>query len=247
MADEWDRHNPPRLLGYESWLYQMPCMDNCGDVFISVPVLKDADLRCEPPNRWLVAVGDVSGRREATSRLTAESEAEVNRLAGTTGDPALILMALNNELFDPSRFACLMVAVIDSDCHELTLASAGQVAPLIRRVDRRAESIAEQAIEYPLWIVPEPTYENVTLPIGPGEVVIFQSDGVTAVIDHQDHLFDLNSLRQAIAQATGDAASVGRSILEAIRRFGQGRPQMDDITLLCVGRPVPQDSHKRKG
>jgi serine phosphatase RsbU (regulator of sigma subunit) len=77
--------------------------------------------------------------------------------------------------------------------------------------------------------------------------VIFQSDGVTAVIDHQGHLFDPNSLRLAIAQATGDAASVGWSILEAIRRFGQGRPQMDDITLLCVGRPVLQDSHKRKG
>jgi phosphoserine phosphatase RsbU/P len=247
MADEWDRQNPPRLLGYESWLYQMPCMDNCGDVFISVPLLKDADLRGEPPNRWLVAVGDVSGRGEAASRLKEQMEAEINRLVGTTVDPASILKALNNDAFDPDRFACLLVAVIDSDSHELTLASAGHVAPLVRRVDRRVESIAQEAMGYPLWIVPDPTYENVTVTVGPGEVVIFQSDGVTAVIDHQDHLFDLNSLRLAIAQATGDAASVGWSILEAIRRFGQGRPQMDDITLLCVGRPVPQDSHKRKG
>jgi phosphoserine phosphatase RsbU/P len=173
MAYEWDGPTPPRLVGYESWLYEMPCMDNCGDVFISVPLPKDADLRGEPPTRWLVAVGDVSGRGEAASRLKERMEAEVDRLVGTTGDPASILTALNNNPIDPDRFACLMVAVIDSDCHELTLASAGQVAPLIRRVDRRVESVAQEAIGYPLWIVPEPTYENVTVPIGPGEVVIF--------------------------------------------------------------------------
>jgi serine phosphatase RsbU (regulator of sigma subunit) len=85
------------------------------------------------------------------------------------GDPASILMALNNDPFDPDRFACLMVAVIDSDCHELTLVSAGHVASLIRRLDRRVESIAQVAIGYPLWIVPEPTYENVTVQIGPAK------------------------------------------------------------------------------
>ena len=37
MADPWDRQNPPRLVGYESWLYQMPCIDSSGDLFVSVP------------------------------------------------------------------------------------------------------------------------------------------------------------------------------------------------------------------
>ena len=98
----------------------------------------------------------------------------------------------------------------------------------------------------PLWVVPGQTYENVTVPIGPGEVVVFQSDGVTAVIDHQSQILDLNSLRQAIVQAPDGAASVGESILEAIRRFGQGRTQMDDITLLCLGRAVPKVTHERQ-
>ena len=77
------------------------------------------------------------------------------------------------------------------------------------------------------------------MPVGPGEVVIVHSDGVTAVIDHQEQLFDLKSLQRAIAQAPDGADSVGQSILEAIHRFGQGRPQLDDITLLCLGRSVP--------
>ena len=36
MSDQWDRQRPPRLGGYESWLYQMPCLDSSGDVFVSV-------------------------------------------------------------------------------------------------------------------------------------------------------------------------------------------------------------------
>jgi Stage II sporulation protein E (SpoIIE) len=150
MADQWDRHNPPRLLGYESWLYQMPCINSSGDVFVSVPLPQDADLPGEPPNGWLVAVGDVSGKGEDASRLKDRLESEV---------------------------------------------------------------------------------------------VVFHSDGMTAVIDHQSNILDLNSLTQAIADARGDAASVGQSILEAIRHFRRGQAQVDDITLLCLGRQV---THERQ-
>ena len=128
MSHQWDRQNPPRLVGYESWLYQMPCIDSSGDVFISVPLPKDADLPAEPPNRWLVALGDVSGKGEIASRLKDALETEVIRLAGTTTDPASILKALNNIVIDPAlecAFATLLVIVIDSDRHELTLANAG--------------------------------------------------------------------------------------------------------------------------
>jgi phosphoserine phosphatase RsbU/P len=236
MADSWETELSPRLVGYESWLLQMPCINGNCDVFVSIPLPKEADLPDEPPHRWLLAVGDVSARRESESRLKHRLEAEVRRLAGITTDPASILKTLDNDLFEPNRYACLLVAVIAGDCHELTIARAGHVPPLLRRADRRVESIAEEVCGLPLWIDPEQTYENVTVPIGPGEVVILHSDGVTSVIDHQSKIFDRNSLRLAITQASGGATPVGQSILEAIRRFRQGQAQVDDITLLCFGR-----------
>ncbi len=57
MVDPWDRQNPPRLVGYESWLCQMPCIYSSGDVFVSVPLPTDADIPGEPPKRWLIALG----------------------------------------------------------------------------------------------------------------------------------------------------------------------------------------------
>ena len=241
MADPWDTQHPPRLVGYESWLCQMPCIDSSGDMFVSVPLPGHVELPSEPPNRWLVAFGDMSSIGETSSRLKDALETEVIRLVGTTTDPASILKALNSWTYPAMEwaFATLLVAVIDSDCHELTIALAGCMPPLLRRADRRVEFLAEEVTGFPLGIDPGQTYENVTVPVGPGEVVIFQSDGVTAVIDQQERLFDMKSLRQAIVQAPDGAASVEQSILEAIRRFGQGRAQVDDITLLCLGRLMP--------
>jgi|SRR5271157_1047784 len=246
MADPWDRQNPPRLVGYESWLCQMPRIDSSGDVFVSVPLPKDADLPDEPPNRWLIALGDMAGKGETASRQKNALATELIRVVGTTTDPASILKALNSWT-DPAMkcvFATLLVVVIDSDRHELTIALAGCMPPLLRRADRRVEFLAEEITGSPLWIDPGWTYEHVTVPIGPGEVVIFHSDGVTALIQSArihdlSCNIDLEGLRLAITQARDGAASVGRSILEAIRRFGQGRAQMDNITLLCLGRALP--------
>ena len=239
MVDQWEYQTPPRLAGYKSWLYQMPCVDSAGDVFVSVSLAGHTELAGDLPTRWLVALGDGSGRGEAASRLKDTLEAEVLRLAGTMTDPASILGALNNDVLDPDSFACLLVAVIDSIRHELTLANAGSLSPLLRHADRQTKLLGEEITGLPLWVDPSPTYDEVMVPIGPGEMVIFQSDGVTAVTDDQGCLIDLDRLRRTIAQAHDDAASVGQSILEAINRFRGGRAQVDDITLLCVGRAAP--------
>jgi sigma-B regulation protein RsbU (phosphoserine phosphatase) len=217
----------------------MPCIDSSGDVFVSVPLPWSVDPSSEPLNPWLLVLGDFSGKGEPASRLKDALETEVIRLAGTQTDPASMLNALNGDLVDPAEsmmFAALLVVVINSVQHGLTLANAGHVPPQLRSVDRRIVSIAEDAIGIPLWIDPAQTYKNVTVPVGPGEVAIFYSDGVTSAIDHQNHHFRLKSLRQAIAQAPNGAASVGQSILDAILCFGHRRAQMDDITLLCLGR-----------
>jgi len=92
-------------------------------------------------------------------------------------------------VFDPNKIACLVVAVIDSDHHELTIANAGYIPPLIRRADGRVEFLAEEVSGFPLWIDAEAMYQNVTVPVGHGEIVIFHSDGVTAVINHKEETF----------------------------------------------------------
>jgi serine phosphatase RsbU (regulator of sigma subunit) len=225
MADSRDRQTLPDLVGYESCLCRLACMDSSGDVFVSLPLPRDGDLKDAPPSRCLVALGDVSGRGEITANLRDALEAAFIRLAGTTTDPASILKSLNSTLISLALdcyFATLLVVVIDSNPHELTLANAGHVLPFIRRADRQVESLVEGVTGIPLWIVPDQTYNKVNVPIGPGEVVVFHTDGVTSVFDPQDHLFDHHALRLAIAQAPVGAAPVGSRSLKPFAISGRG-------------------------
>jgi serine phosphatase RsbU (regulator of sigma subunit) len=131
-----------------------------------------------------------------------------------------------------------VVAVIDGQLHEVTIANAGRIPPLVRHVDRRVECIGEEVVGFPLWIHASQSYGDVTVPLGPGEVVTFHSDGVIAVLDHPERPFDLARLRRTIAQAGEVATSIGQSILAALHRSRGGRARTEDVTLLCLGRTV---------
>lgn len=245
MKDRPGLQSLPQLAGYSSWLYQKPCNDDSGDLFVCVPLPRDADPPARSQARWLVALGDVSGKGEAASHLKHRMEAAISRLIGDRTDPASLLRALNDDSLvqdDSERFATLVVAVIDGDRHELTLANAGHVAPIVRHADRRTEPLAKDLIGFPLWIVPGQTYEEVTVAIGPEDMVILHSDGVTAITGEQGCVFGHERLRQPIAQAPDDAESVGLSILQVIEGFRGGRALTDDITLLCLGRDEPHEA-----
>jgi phosphoserine phosphatase RsbU/P len=240
MADQWEPRNLPLLAGYESWLYQMACADSAGDVFVSKLLPGRSGLSAESPTRWLVSVGDIGGPREDRPPLKGHLQAEIGRLAITIFNPAAILESLNDHFLRPDTFACLLVALIDSDRHVMTFANAGHLSPLLRRVDRQTELIGAESAGLPLWIVPGQQYENIELPIRPGEVVVFYTDGVTEVMDNQHTLFSLDRLQRSTSQARAETGSVARSILEAIRLFGQGQAHFDDITLLCFARATPK-------
>jgi serine phosphatase RsbU (regulator of sigma subunit) len=187
----------------------------------------------------VITLGEVSGSGAVASGLKADLEAEVVRLINPGSDPALLLEALNHGLMDligEAGFGTMVVAVIDGKRHELSVASAGSVPPLLRRSNGRVEDLTEDVCGLPLWVVPDQTYETVTVPVGPNDVVVLLSDGMTAVSDHKHRIFNMDSLNQAIAQAPSGAGPVGQCVLEAIRRFGGGRPQPDDMTLFCMGR-----------
>jgi serine phosphatase RsbU (regulator of sigma subunit) len=123
----------------------------------------------------------------------------------------------------------------------LTLCSAGHPALLVRHADGTVEEIGEDIAGFPLGILPDASYEQVEITLRPGDVAVMYSDGVTDARGPQDELYDSRDNRRLIkrlAASPGSPEAVGRSILQEIREYSAGRPQADDITLICFG-PVP--------
>src|SRR4029077_9544660 len=112
----------------------------------------------------------------------------------------------------------------------------GHMGPMLRRSNGRIEVIGEVQSGPPLGMIEDEVYEAMSTPIGNGDVVVLYTDGVHEALDSEGRLFGIQRLKHTLATAQIEVDKVGESILNAIRHHIAGRPQSDDITLLCLGR-----------
>jgi serine phosphatase RsbU (regulator of sigma subunit) len=184
-------------------------------------------------------VGDVAGKGMPAALLMARLSSEVGLLLQADPDPARVVGQLNRGLCAArigDRFITLLLVLVDGDRQEWAAVSAGHMAPLVRRSDGRIEEVGKAEAGVPLGLTEGTAYEPVRGSLGPGDVMVLYTDGVTDAEDPDGRRFDPGRLREALASAPGGAPSVGEAVLGAVRRHAAGRAQVDDMTLVCFGR-----------
>jgi serine phosphatase RsbU (regulator of sigma subunit) len=229
----------PDLPGYQFWHFYEPARSVGGDYFDYRPIPIFESPFDQPPDRWAIAIGDVSGKGMPAALLMARLSSEVSLLIQIESDPSRVVERLNRDLCasrTEERFITFLLARLDPQQHELTVVNAGHMAPMIRRSDGRIEVIGEECEGPPLGIVDDRLYEAVSTSINANDVVVLYTDGVNEAMDNAKQLFGVERLKQTLATAPSEVGKVGESILDAVRRHAAGRDQSDDITLLCFGR-----------
>ena len=172
--------------------------------------------------------------------LMARLSSEVRLLLQSETDPAVVVGRLNKNLCDggtAQKFVTFLLLLLDGERHELTVVNAGHMGPMVRRACGRVEVIGEDQAGPLLGVVDAPRYGAVTTPLGPGEVVVLYTDGVSESMDPEGGQFGLERLKRALAEAPQGTGPTGEAIRHAIRLHAAGSEQSDDITLLCLGRP----------
>jgi serine phosphatase RsbU (regulator of sigma subunit) len=129
-----------------------------------------------------------------------------------------------------------LLIVLDVRRHRLTVVNAGHMGPMIRRAGGRIEVIGQDRSGMPLGVVDDQVYEAVTTRVGPGDIVILYTDGVTEAMSPSSEQFGMGRLERCLAMAPHGASSLGQAILSAVRAHTADRDQFDDITLVCLGR-----------
>ena len=229
----------PHLPGYEFWHFYEPARSVGGDYFDYRPIPKSGPPFAQPPDRWAIAIGDVSGKGMPAALLMARLSSEVRLLIQTELDPARVVDQLNRDLCasrTDERFITFLLVLLDGERHELKVVNAGHMGPMIRRSDGRIEVIGEEQSGPPLGIMEDQVYEAMITSINSGDVVLLYTDGVNEALDDKGQLFGIELLKQTLATAPSEVEKVGESILNAVRQHVAGRTQSDDITLLCFGR-----------
>ncbi len=220
----------PQLSHYEFFDYYVPAQAVGGDFF---------DYVLLPGDKVAVALGDVSGKGVPAAMLMAKMCSDLRYFLASSPTPAAAVSQMASEFSRhgwDDRFVTMVLFVLDPQQHQVTLVNAGHMPPLLRRSSGQVEEVGDEIAGVPVGVLPDFEYEQATVPLAPGELLMAFTDGFSEARNAEDELFGLERVAQALQQASGDAAQTGQEIVQGVERFVGDQDQADDMCLVCFGR-----------
>jgi serine phosphatase RsbU (regulator of sigma subunit) len=221
---------PPRLGGYQFFDYYEPANQVGGDYYDYIEL---------PEGRLGVVVADVSGKGVAAALLMAKLSSEVRFCLAMEPSTAEAVNRINS-IFCRSgwddRFVTFVLAVLDSQRHELSVVNAGHMPPLVRSAAGGVEPVGAVEAGLPLGVSVDARYDTHVRALSPGDCLAMFTDGISEAMNPEGETYGLPRLQEAMQPAAANVPLFGRQILDDVKRFVSGRPQSDDICLVCLGR-----------
>lgn len=186
-------------------------------------------------DRWLVAVGDVSGKGAQAANVTG-SVREVLRVLVRDGRPLVsILDTLNSILYQRGgQYCTLAVAIVHRDLAgvlRVALNLAGHDQPLLIRGDGSVVPVGLCGTAIGLFeILDSPTVEVI---VHSGETLVFFTDGVTERRRGGD-FFGSDRLTDALSELAGHTADVVAARLRKTVLDFSAEPPRDDIAIITL-------------
>jgi PAS domain S-box-containing protein len=182
-------------------------------------------------------IADVSGKGVPAALFMALSRIVVRVNALWHRDPAKAIYDANNIITQDSKsgmFVSLFFGTLKEKDRTLTYVNAGHNPPVVFR--SRTETLEDLLpTGIVLGAVENREYLSRTIPIGPGDVIVMYTDGVTESINAREELFGEDRLNAIIRKnARLSAGEILERILIAVREFTGDMPPFDDITLLVI-------------
>lgn len=221
---------PPVLEGYEFFDYYDPANVVGGDYYDYVPL---------PDGRLAVVLADVSGKGISAALLTAKLSAEARYHLASESTLAAALRRMNAAFCSSSwedRFVTLILAVVEPRTHEVTLANAGHMAPLLRRASGKVDAVGEECAGLPIGIDADYEYEEFRMTLEPGETLTLFTDGFSEAMNQANDLYGIERMQEQLACDESCSGKLGSRLLDDVKRFVGGRAQSDDMCLICFGR-----------
>jgi phosphoserine phosphatase RsbU/P len=229
------RHRP-EIPGYAFWECYRPALEVGGDFYdyIRVP---PRDQVGDP--RWVVCVGDVSGKGMPAALIWAAVCPEIRHAVRSGASPADVLTRVNRhvcEMVFDNSFVTMIIGELDPIGHRLTLANAGHELPLIRGVDGQVDRLELPGSGYPLGVVADAVYSHTVIDLEPGDVLVLHTDGLVDSFDRNRQRFGPDRMIQTLSCAPAGASLAGEALLEAVMQHTGPVAAFDDLTIVSLGR-----------
>jgi phosphoserine phosphatase RsbU/P len=219
----------PQLEGYEFFDYYQAAHQVGGDYY---------DYIALPDGRTAVVVADVVGHGVAAAMMMAKLSAEAKYCLAAEARPALALTRLNERLstMQVDRFVTLVMVVLDPVRHEATIANAGHMAPVWRRVDGSIEEPGASVSGLPIGVREGYAYEQTAIALQPGESLTLYTDGINEAVNARGEQYTIERIRRQLRVPGARLQTIGEAIVADVRQFLGNQPQSDDMCLVCFSR-----------
>lgn len=220
------RHTP-QIEGWEFAAFWQPAREVAGDFYDFIP-----------GDRLGVVIADVSDKGMPAALFMALSRSIVRASVAHIHQPAEGISQANRLICADATngmFVTLFYAQLDPVTGELVYVNAGHNPPLLLRAGS-GELIELERTGMVLGIHESGPYDQRSVTLNAGDLILFYTDGVTDALDTQGNEFGLDHLRRMLldhrgASATELAATLDRTLAE----FG-GAVRYDDITVVVAKR-----------
>lgn len=192
----------------------------------------------EMPRLGMV-IADVADKGVPAALFMALSRSVIRTAALGGDNPAVALIRANELILKDSQtdlFLSAVYAVLNTESGRLIYSNAGHNRPLwYRAASKTIEELSARGIILGSFAHIE--LEERSIDIGPGDALIFFTDGVTEAMNEADEFFGLGRLVKLLGKnGTGSAQDILRAIIDAYNDFTGDTPQYDDVTCLVVKR-----------
>jgi phosphoserine phosphatase RsbU/P len=182
-----------------------------------------------------VALGDVSGKGSAAALYGAVAIGILRSLSPQKLQPAELLRQLNQLVCDrriEGRYMTICFATWQKARHHLRIANAGQTQPLLWK-DGHVEQLKLEG--FPIGIFDDVAYDEWSVKLGRGDILVLFSDGLTEAADRNGHFFGAERLC-ALLEANRNLSSnkLADRILDEVQEFTQGAAIRDDRALVVM-------------
>ena len=187
-----------------------------------------------------LAFGDVAGKGVPASLVMSRIATVVTNVMTFVKDVGEAINRINDQMCTRAiegRFVTFVLIVFDVKTGEMTMGNAGHMPIMFRKTDGTIEEFGEEAVGVPIGVMEGFPYDVLTRTIAPGETCVIYTDGVSEAMNAKAELYGVDRLRELMAASTGGHADeLGKTILADVRKFADGHPQNDDITIMVFGR-----------
>jgi len=222
--------SPPELEGFAVAGTSIPAREVSGDFYSYLSLGENTGI----------VLADVTGKSVKAAMVAAMTSGMLNEAINVQNElwnsPSTILSRLNTGLHPHlirGMFTAMSLGIIQPEQNRLIFSNAGMPYPIVKRGDEVWEL---EVNGMPLGLIDGAEYDDISIDLEAGDLVIFCSDGVIEAMDESEEMYQTGRLLEVVKEADPgiSAQEMVDLIVSDVTEFTGDVELSDDITIVAL-------------